>query len=112
LARSNTSPRAIELAFFRNPFERFPRVLDTVLIILAIRRKQLDNLIASAGGRTADWAGGEIDALTNLKPMIIPHAILPLPIKRPAFAAEICLPEFSFINNYSSESPALLAKNA
>jgi hypothetical protein len=104
-------PRAIELTFFRDTLERFPRVLDAILIVFAIGRKQLDYFVASTGGRTADRTGGEINGLTDLKPVIIPHAILPLPSNAP-LTTEIVPPEFSFINNYSSESPDLLAKNA
>ncbi len=53
--------RIFELAFPDHALERFVRILDTVLVVSSVRRKQLDDLISAVGGHMADRAGGEID---------------------------------------------------
>src|SRR6266851_438199 len=55
----------VELAFLGHPFKSLGRVFDTVLAVIAIGRKQPDDLIGSAGGRTRDIAGSKIDSLSN-----------------------------------------------
>ena len=41
-----------ELAFLGHAFERFGRVLDPVLAVVSVGRKQTDHLIGTARGRT------------------------------------------------------------
>jgi hypothetical protein len=56
----------IELTFLGHPLKSFGRAFDPVLAIVAIGRKQPDNLIGAAGGRTRDIAGRKIDGLSNV----------------------------------------------
>src|ERR1700721_2396425 len=56
----------VELTFLGHPFESFSRVLDPVLAVVAISRKQPDHLISAAGGRPCDIAGRKIDSLSNV----------------------------------------------
>src|SRR3974390_827537 len=56
----------VELAFLGHTLEGFGRTLDPVLAVVAIGRKQTDHLVGTAGGRTRDIAGSEIDSLTNV----------------------------------------------
>jgi hypothetical protein len=78
-------PRAVELTLFGDAFKRLARVLDAVLIIVAIGRQQFDHFVASAGGGPPNGARGEVDGLSHLKPVIIPHATLPIPNNAPPF---------------------------
>lgn len=57
---------AVELALFSDAFERLCRALDPVLIVASVRRKELQDLIASACAGSADGARGKIDSLTDL----------------------------------------------
>jgi hypothetical protein len=59
--------RVFELAFPHNPFECFLWILDPILVIGAIGRKQLHDLIGAIGDHVPDGAGREIDALANTK---------------------------------------------
>ena len=43
-------PMTIELAFFRHALERLFGILDPILVLVAIQRKQLDDLVSAAGG--------------------------------------------------------------
>ena len=54
-----------ELAFLGNAFERFGGVLDPILAVVTVGRKQADHLVGSARSRTCDIAGGKIDSLSN-----------------------------------------------
>ena len=45
---------AIELAFLGHALKRLARILDPVLIVVAIGRQKFDDLIGSAGARTRD----------------------------------------------------------
>ena len=56
-----------ELAFFGHTFERFARILDPILIIVAIGRQQPNHLVAATGAGAADWARGVEHGLTDLK---------------------------------------------
>ena len=46
----------IELAFFGHAFKRFAGIFYAVLIVVAIGRQQLDDLVRAACARTADRA--------------------------------------------------------
>jgi hypothetical protein len=74
LTRLCTQPSGnVELTFLGYPFESFSRVLDPVLAIVAISRKQPDDLIGAAGGRPCDIAGRKIDSLSNVVFMLQRH---------------------------------------
>jgi hypothetical protein len=45
---------ALELAFLGHPLESLLRVSDAVLVLIAIKRKQLDDLVASISGRSIE----------------------------------------------------------
>jgi hypothetical protein len=49
---------AIELALFGNALERFARALDAILVFIAFRRQQLDDLERAARTEAAEGAGG------------------------------------------------------
>jgi hypothetical protein len=55
----------VELTFLGYPFESFGRVLDPILAVVAVGRKQPEHLVGAAGGRTRDIAGSKIDGLSN-----------------------------------------------
>src|ERR1700687_4240251 len=55
----------VELTFLGYPFESLGRVLDPILAVIAVGRKQPDHLIGAAGGRTRDIARSKIDSLSN-----------------------------------------------
>ena len=56
----------IELTFLGYPFESFGRAFDPVLAVITIGRKQPNDLISAAGGRTSHIARGKIDSLSNV----------------------------------------------
>src|SRR5262249_21897960 len=57
----------LELALFGYALKGLARILDAILIILAIGRQQPDNLVAAARARAADRTGGVKNSLTNLE---------------------------------------------
>src|SRR5436309_13750586 len=59
--------RILELAFPHDALERLVRIFDAVLIVGPVRGKQLHDLVGAVGGHVADWAGREVDGLTDLK---------------------------------------------
>src|ERR1700675_4994372 len=63
-------PRAtsgdVVLAFVGNALDGLGRVLDPILAVFSIGRKQTDHLIGAACGRTRDITGGKIDSLTHV----------------------------------------------
>ena len=68
--------RVFDLAFLDNPFESLLRVLDPVLEIGAIGRKQPHDLVGAVRDHVADRARGEIDRLTNTKLVFFQRALL------------------------------------
>jgi len=56
---------AVELAFFRHPFERLAGALDPILMFIAFRRQKLHDLERSARAETAKRAGRVADVLTD-----------------------------------------------
>src|ERR1700733_1858662 len=63
----------VELTFLGHPFESFSRTFDPVLTVVAISRKQPDDLISAAGGRPRNIAGSKIDSLSNVVFMLQRH---------------------------------------
>jgi hypothetical protein len=59
--------RVFELAFPDNAFERFLWVLDPILVIGSVGRKQLHHLIGAVGNHVTDGPGREIDGLADVK---------------------------------------------
>ena len=57
----------LELALFGHPLKGLARILDAVLIILAIRRQQPDNLVAAGRARAADRTGGVKNGLADVE---------------------------------------------
>src|SRR5262245_35988621 len=56
---------ALELTFLGDPLECLAGALDAILIIIPVRRQQLDDLIAAAGTGPTHRARGEIDGLSD-----------------------------------------------
>src|SRR5215472_16346423 len=56
----------VELAFFGDSFESLTGTLDSVLIIIALRRQQLDNDVAACRCGPAKCRGRIINRLTDL----------------------------------------------
>jgi hypothetical protein len=65
--RLSRSGRVFDLAFPHNPLEGLLRVLDPVLEIGAIGRKQPHDLVGAIRDHVADGPGGEIDGLTKME---------------------------------------------
>src|SRR5215470_6539030 len=57
----------LELALFGNSLKGLARILDAILIIVAIGWQQPDDLVTAARARTTDRAGGVKDSLTDLE---------------------------------------------
>jgi hypothetical protein len=53
------------LAFLGHPLKSLGRVLDSILAVVAIGRKQANHFIGASGGRTGNIARGEINGLSN-----------------------------------------------
>src|SRR6266480_7995840 len=80
----------VELTFLGHPFESLGRVLDPILAIIAVGRKQPDHFIGAAGGRTRDVARSKIDSLSDGKFVLqrpLHHArtpaVLTVPLQQP-----------------------------
>ena len=56
---------AIELAFFRHTLERLTGAFDPILMLVAFRRQQFDDLERAARAEPAKWAGCVADILTD-----------------------------------------------
>src|SRR5262245_25823240 len=63
--QADLASTAVELALLGDAFERLPGTLDAVLIVLAVRRQQLDDLVTAVGGNASHGAGGEVDGLPD-----------------------------------------------
>src|SRR6516165_2968339 len=68
--------RVFDLAFLDHPLESLLRVLDPVLEIGAIGRKQPHALVSAVGDPVADGPRGEIDRMTNTKLVFFQRALL------------------------------------
>src|SRR5262245_29030613 len=64
------SESAFEIGLLGDALVRFICALDAILPFLALRRKQLRDLIHAARPSLASGARGVIDGLANLEPMI------------------------------------------
>jgi hypothetical protein len=69
-AKPRSLTRIVELAFPGNALEGFPRVLDPILVIAAVRRQEFDDLISAAGNHVPERTRGEIDRLADTKLML------------------------------------------
>ena len=64
-ANRGESAEAVELAFLGDALERLPGALDAILMFVAFRRQQLDDLERAARAEPAKRAGCVADVLTN-----------------------------------------------
>src|SRR5712692_5581432 len=55
----------VELTFLGHSFESLGRAFDPILAVVAVGRKQPDDLIGAGGGRSRNVAGSKVDSLSN-----------------------------------------------